>query len=45
MIGRIFMCLYAMGVDCILLCYLADCEVNNWAQNTPPTLRHFIEEN
>ncbi|KAM3133915.1 hypothetical protein pb186bvf_014030 [Paramecium bursaria] len=44
MIGRIFMCLYAMGVDCILLCYMDDCQKNNGAQNTPPTLRHFIEE-
>ena len=46
-IGSLFMNVYGMAIDTILLCYIVDMELNRnkgGAQSIPPSLREFIEE-
>lgn len=46
-IGSLFMNVYGMAVDSILLCYIADSELNSksgGAKSIPPSLKEFLDE-
>jgi len=46
-VGCLFMNIYGMGTDSILLCYLADYELHQnegGAKSIPATLKEFLHE-
>lgn len=46
-IGSLFMNVYGMAVDSILMCYIVDSELNRsngGAKSVPPSLKEFLNE-